>query len=214
MLFHNKKDWNGAEAAFRKSAELDRNNPGALIKLGEVQAASGHADLALATYKQSIKDHPREAGFYILTGQLYEARQDWKSAQNAYEKALELKPTDPIASNNLANVMLQTGGNIDVALSLAQAARRVLPDSSDVADTLGWICTPKGAYESAISLLQEALKLRGKSNVPRTRVFTITWGWHTKRRANRASPTNNWNRCLSWTPTIAMPPRSRSSSHN
>ena len=166
VLFQNKKDWNGAEAAFRKSAELDRNNTGALIKLGEAQAASGHADLALATYKQSIKDHPREAGFYILMGQLYEARQDWKSAQNAYEKALELKPTDPIASNNLANVMLQTGGNIDVALSLAQAARRVLPDSSDVADTLGWIYYQKGAYESAISLLQEALKLRGKSNIP------------------------------------------------
>ena len=166
VLFQNKKDWNGAEAAFRKSAELDRNNTGALIKLGEVQAASGHADLALATYQQSIKDHPREASFYILMGQLYEARQDWKSAQNVYQKALELKPEDPIASNNLANVMLQTGGNVDVALSLAQTARRALPDSSDVADTLGWIYYQKGAYESAVGLLQEALKLREKNNIP------------------------------------------------
>jgi len=166
VLFQNKKDWNGAEAAFRKSAELDRNNTGALIKLGEVQAASGHPDLALATYQQSIKDHPREASFYVLVGQLYEARQDWQSAQGAYQKALELKPDDPIASNNLANVMLQTGGNIDVALSLAQSARRALPDSSDVADTLGWIYYQKGAYESAMGLLQEALKLREKNHIP------------------------------------------------
>jgi tetratricopeptide (TPR) repeat protein len=41
-----------------------------------------------------------------------------------------------------------------------------LPDSSDVADTLGWVYYQKGAYESAIGLLQEALKLRGKSNIP------------------------------------------------
>jgi len=166
VLFQNKKDWAGAEAAFRRSAELDRNNTGALIKLGEVQAASGHADLALATYQQSIKEHPREASLYILMGQLYEARQDWQSAQNTYQEALELKPEDPIASNNLANVMLQTGGNVDVALSLAQTARRALPDSSDVADTLGWIYYQKGAYESAVGLLQEALKLREKNNVP------------------------------------------------
>jgi len=166
LLFQNKKDWNGAEAAFRKSAELDRDNTGALIKLGEVQTASGHPDLALATYQQSIQDHPREASFYVLMGHVYESRQDWKSAESAYQKALELRPGDPVASNNLANVMVQTGGNIDIAFSLAQAARRAMPDSSDVADTLGWIYYQKGAYQSAIGLLQEAIKLREKNNIP------------------------------------------------
>jgi len=166
LLFQNKKDWNGAEGAFRKSAALDRKNTGALIKLGEVQSASGHADLALATYQQSAKDHPDEAAFYILMGQLYEGKQDWSDAQTSYQKALDVRPTDPIASNNLANVMLQTGGNVDVAMSLAQTARRALPESSDVADTLGWIYYQKGAYESAIGLLREALKLRQKNNIP------------------------------------------------
>jgi tetratricopeptide (TPR) repeat protein len=68
------------------------------------------------------------------------------------------------ASNNLAHAMLQTGGNLDVALSLAQTARRGLPDSPSVADTLGWIYYQKGAYQSAIGLLQEALKLQEKNN--------------------------------------------------
>ena len=62
--------------------------------------------------------------------------------------------------------MLQTGGNLDVALSLAQTARRGLPDSPVVADTLGWIHYQKGAYQSAIGLLQEALKLQEKSKAP------------------------------------------------
>jgi cellulose synthase operon protein C len=58
------------------------------------------------------------------------------------------------------------GGNLDVALSLAQTARRGLPDSADVADTLGWIYYQKGAYRSAIGLLKEALDLRVKNKLP------------------------------------------------
>ena len=62
--------------------------------------------------------------------------------------------------------MVQTGGNFDVALSLAQTARKGQPDSPRVADTLAWIYYQKGAYQSAIGLLQEALKLQEKSHVP------------------------------------------------
>ena len=77
-----------------------------------------------------------------------------------------LKPGDPLASNNLANVILQEGGNFDVALSLAQTARRGLPDSPDAADTLGWIYYQKGAYRSAVTLLEEALKLTQRNKLP------------------------------------------------
>ena len=165
-LATNKKDWNSAEAAFRKSADLDKDNSDALMKLGEVLAEQGHTDEAIAIYQQAVKDHPREASFYILMGELYEAKQDWKKAQDAYQSALEIKPNDPLASNNLANVMLQTGGNVDVAFSLAQTARREMPDSAEVADTLGWVYYQKGAYQSAISLLQEAVKLGDKNKAP------------------------------------------------
>ena len=59
VLFRVKKDLSGAEAAFKRSVELDRNNSDAVIKLGQVQAARGEADQAIATYQQAIKDHPR-----------------------------------------------------------------------------------------------------------------------------------------------------------
>ena len=83
-------------------------------------------------------------------------------AQTAYQEALDLAPNDPLASNNLANVMLQLGGNLDVAMALAQTARRGMPDSPDATDTLGWVYYQKGAYQAAIDLFQEALKLSGK----------------------------------------------------
>ena len=107
MLFRDKKDLNGAEAAFNRSVELDKNNSDAVIQLGQVQAAKGEIDQAIATYQQAVKDHPRVPEFYTLLGELYGSKRDWTKAQEAYQKTLALKPGDPVAANNLANVMLQ-----------------------------------------------------------------------------------------------------------
>ena len=161
-----KKDLNGAEEAFRKATELDRSNADAMVKLGQVQATKGSVDEAIATYKKSIQENPNEASFYILLGQLYESKQEWDSAKSYYQKALDLRPDNPLASNNLAYVMLESGGNVDVALSLAQTARRGMPDSPNAADTLGWAFYQKGAYQSAIDLFQEALRLGEKNKAP------------------------------------------------
>jgi tetratricopeptide (TPR) repeat protein len=161
-LFQNKKDFSGAEAAFRKAIEIDKNNSDALLKLGEVQAAQGSVSQALALYQQSIKDHPREIAFYILAGEMYESQSEWNNAKAMYQKALEIQPQNPLASNNLAYVMLQQGGNVDVALAMAQTARRGMPDSSNAADTLGWAYFQKGVYQSAIDMFQESLRLNEK----------------------------------------------------
>jgi Flp pilus assembly protein TadD len=53
--------------------------------------------------------------------------------------------------------MLQQGGNVDVALAMAQTARRQLPDNPNSADTLGWAYYQKGVYASAINLFREAV---------------------------------------------------------
>ena len=71
---------------------------------------------------------------------------------------LEVQPDNPLASNNLAYVMLQQGGNLDVAFSMAQTARRQLPDNPSSADTLGWAFYQKHVYTSAVTLFKEAVQ--------------------------------------------------------
>jgi tetratricopeptide (TPR) repeat protein len=159
-LFDNKKDYRGAEAALRKATDLDKNNTDAILKLGQVLNAEGSGDQALALFQQAVKDHPRDVPLYLLLGEMLEAKHDWSGAKVAYQQLLEVQPENPIASNNLAYVMLQEGGNVDVALAMAQTARRGMPDSPNAADTLGWAYYKKGAYASAIGLLQEAVKGR------------------------------------------------------
>jgi cellulose synthase operon protein C len=161
-LFETKKNFSGAEAAFRRAIELNKNNSDALLKLGQVQVAEGSVDQALATYQQSIKDNPRAIEFYILAGEMYESQDKWDQAKAMYQKALEIQPNNALTSNNLAYLMLEHGGNVDVALAMAQTARRGMPDSSHAADTLGWAYFQKGVYQSAIEMFQESLRLNEK----------------------------------------------------
>jgi tetratricopeptide (TPR) repeat protein len=160
---YQKKDFSGAAAAFRKAIDLDKNNSDALLKLAQAQAAEGSVSQALATYEQSMKDHPRDISFYILAGMLYESQRNWDEAKILYQQALNIQPDNPLASNNLAYLMLQHGGNVDVALAMAQTARRGEPDSPNFADTLGWAYYQKGVYQSAIDMFQESLRLSEKN---------------------------------------------------
>jgi tetratricopeptide (TPR) repeat protein len=158
LLFEQKKDAAGAEVEFKRAVELDKSNVEALVSLGRVQTEQGKTDQALQTYLDAAKNNPRETVFSLLAGGIYESKQEWDRAKQVYQRVLEVQPDNPLASNNLAYVMLQQGGNVDVALAMAQTARRQLPDNASSADTLGWAYYHKGIYSSAINLFKEAVK--------------------------------------------------------
>jgi len=69
---------------------------------------------------------------------------------------LDLNKNFPPAANNLAYNYAQYGGNLDVALGLAQKAREANPNDAGIADTLGWIHFKKGTYVTALGLLKES----------------------------------------------------------
>ena len=177
LLFHSKGDLSGAEAAFEKSVGLDKQNSDALIQLCQVQAAKGETDQAIATGEQSLKDNPRQPNLDVLMGNLYQTKSDWGKAEDSYQKALAINSQSPVASNDLARLMLSRGENLDIALSLAQTAVKGLPDSSGAADTLGWIYYRKGVYPLAVSYLEEGLKLQEKNKLPDNPDIDYHLGW-------------------------------------
>src|ERR1035438_5255197 len=152
------KDLGGAEAEYKRAAELNKNNVMALVNLGMLQSQQGATDTALQTYLAAAQNNPKEFNFYLLAGSLYESKQDWEHARQMYQKVLAVQPDNAVASNNMAYVMLQQGGNVDVAFAMAQTARRKLPDNPSSADTLGWAFYQKHVYTSAVGLFQEAAK--------------------------------------------------------
>ena len=160
-----KQDLEAAESDLKRSADLDKSNADAWLKLAQVQAARGAVSDAIATSQQALVDNPKQIEFYLLIGRLYESKGELDDARQCYQKALDFDPNSPQASNNMASLLTKTGGNLDVALSLAQNARRKMPNSPNVADTLGWVLYQKGAYKSAIDSFRDALEMnaRGKS---------------------------------------------------
>lgn len=74
-----------------------------------------------------------------------------------YEKALSIDANAPIAANNLAWLLTETGGNLDVALQLAQKAKAALPNSAEVADTLGWVSYRKGLFDQSVAMLKDTV---------------------------------------------------------
>jgi tetratricopeptide (TPR) repeat protein len=146
-----------AEQAFEKATELDKNNVTAFVLLASTEVSRGSVDQAIASYQHAIQQNPKDARLYVFLGTLFEGRGDWQQAQDQYQKGLAVQSEYPAAANNLAYLMLEHGGNVNVALSLAQTARRGLPNLPNTADTLGWAYYYQGAYSSAISTLQEAV---------------------------------------------------------
>jgi cellulose synthase operon protein C len=158
LLMDHKNDLAGAQQEFERALALDKNNTEAMLKMGLLENSRGEVDKALETYLDGEKAHPNASAFYLFAGGIYEKRRDWERARQQYQKVLDMDPENALASNNLAYVMLEQGGNIEVAFSLAQTARRELPDNPSAADTLGWAFYQRQIYDSAISLFKEAVR--------------------------------------------------------
>jgi tetratricopeptide (TPR) repeat protein len=148
----------GALASSQKTMQLNPKDSGAVMTYARAQIGMGDTAKAIGTWQQWVKDHPTDAQAFTILGTLQESQGDRSGATASYKKALAIQPDQAVAANNLAYLMTETGGNLDVALSLAQTAHRVLPNSPDTADTLAWIYYQKGNYDSGRDLLEDALK--------------------------------------------------------
>ena len=86
-------------------------------------------------------------------------------AKAKYEKVIALDSRAPVAANNLAWIYAETGGNLDIALQLAQTAKGQLPERPEVNDTLGWLYYKKGLSTLAVPPLKESVKSDPKNPI-------------------------------------------------
>ncbi len=147
-----------AKHSFSRCLELDKQNLTALVMLSQVEIAQGSIDPAISNYKRAIDVAPNMPQLHVALGGIYEKQGNWEAAQLVYQKALALEPDNPLAANNLAYILLEHGGSVNVALTLAQTARRGLPDLANTADTLAWAYFHNGAFSVAAPLLEDAVK--------------------------------------------------------
>jgi tetratricopeptide (TPR) repeat protein len=151
------KDFKGALESSQKAMQLNPGSVDAVEIYTRAEIALKDIDPAIASWQGWVSSHPNDAHAWEMQGSLQEAKGDVSTAMAEYKKALQIDPSNPVASNNLAYLMVENGQNVDVALTLAQTARRAMPDSPQTADTLAWVYYYKENYYAARDLLEGAL---------------------------------------------------------
>jgi len=131
-----------------KSADL-------LFRLAETYRRKGDLNTAIDTFRRSSQAAPSDPTPLLQLGLLMDGTGKREQAKPIYEQILKIQPDHPVALNNLAFIKAEEGTDLDQAMTMAQRARQKLPNSTDVADTLGWIYIKKNLSDEAVRVFSE-----------------------------------------------------------
>lgn len=152
--------WRGQRAdaisTLQGAMKLAPSNPESDVLLADVYAADNKGEQALQLLTAATHKPGTNADLLMRAGMVFERLQRWNEARDAYERSLQLDDSNAIAKNNLASVLADHGGDLNVALTLAQQAKEKLVDSPEVSSTLGWIYYKKQVYGMAIKYLEDS----------------------------------------------------------
>jgi Flp pilus assembly protein TadD len=147
---------------------LERHTNGAqsfeaLVALGDVYRSSEKWTDAAGAYGKAAaliqKPDRRDWGVYYAQGIALERAKDWKRAEAAFVKALELHPEQPLVMNYLGYTWIEQGTNLDKAKTMIEKAVELRPTDGFIIDSLGWAHFRMGDFENAVKYLEQAVLL-------------------------------------------------------
>lgn len=127
------------------------------LRIGAIQQALSENDAALNSFEQASKANPGNVNALVNRAQLLEAMGRKDKARDVYNQALGVDPDNVLALNNLAYSSADADQNLDQAMSFAERAKKRMPNSASVSDTLGYVYYRKNLTEQAIHELQTAV---------------------------------------------------------
>ncbi|MER8366228.1 tetratricopeptide repeat protein [Mesorhizobium sp. M1378] len=158
------KDGEGAIALYRR---IPASSP--LKELSDLQLGLNLADLdrndeAIAHLKAIVDAHPDDMRAYLALGGVYSSKEDFRSAANLYDKAVEVLKT-PTAAN--WNIFYQRGIAYERLKEWPKAepnfrkALELYPDQPQVLNYLGYSWVDKNMnLKEGLAMIQKAVDLR------------------------------------------------------
>jgi len=151
-----------AEQSLKRALQLDPQNFSTYELLGNLYFREKATDKAIAEFQEAVRVNPKSVGTWTALGMLHYHLSQFKPAEKDYESALAIDPSAGVAANNLPWLYCEHGGDMDKALELARRAKQALPNVPQVSATLAWIYYKRRLYNSAVPLLQEAVREQPK----------------------------------------------------
>ncbi len=134
------------------------------LRLGLLQRQLEQYDAALASFEQAANADPHNADAFLNQAVLLDALGKRKEAAEAYNKVLGINPENWLALNNLAFIDADTGTNLDQAMTFAERAKKEVPNSPDVSDTLGYVYYQKNLNAEALRIFRQVVQDNPKSS--------------------------------------------------
>ncbi|MDX1754894.1 MAG: tetratricopeptide repeat protein [Marinobacter sp.] len=151
------------QGAYKQAAELleiaasKTREPGITLAYVRVLQLSDQPTQAIRVLETAVEQAPRQPQLQLTLALLYQGNNQIEKARSAYEVVVETAPNNALALNNLAWIYFEQGD--DRAVSLAQRAYDIQPESAAIVDTYGWILFKSGQHEASLALLEKAHKL-------------------------------------------------------
>ncbi len=147
------KKYADATASYKR-AVAQSPNPNLVIKTFTSIYLGGDAKDANAFLSDWIKAHPKDIPVRLFDADLALRAKEYPRATQSYRAVLEQTPNDVGVLNNLAWALWQQRD--PQALSYAQKASAIAPNSPQVGDTLGWMLVEQGQTKRGLEFLEKA----------------------------------------------------------
>ncbi len=124
------------------------------IRIGALEQKDGKLPEALQSFERARQLAPARNGLDQIIGSIQDRLGKKSEAIASYRKALAKSPGDSTVLNNLAFLLVDTGGDTKEALQLVNSAMRQTPNAPQFRDTLAWIQIKRHNTAEALPILQ------------------------------------------------------------
>ncbi|MDD5449442.1 MAG: tetratricopeptide repeat protein [Candidatus Omnitrophica bacterium] len=164
LTFRQNKTWADPIIFYERTLRYAPDSAAVYSNLGEIYAAMGKREKAMALYKKAIKLAPSDSNPYNNLAILYSETDKEEDAVSMYKKSIELNPYQANAYNNLANTYYGMGKK-EEAISMYKKAIEIIPGySADAYNNLGLAYYNMDKKEDAAAMYKKAIELDPDNN--------------------------------------------------
>ena len=145
---------------YQRLSQLEPTNANHLLGIANTLGLLQRPDEAQKFYNMAQKATPDDPRPWLLAATLLNQAGRLKESRFAYEQALARDKGNPYTLNNLAYLLARTNQDLESALSYAEQARRSMPNSPEIHDTLAYVYSALGMKRNLVATLREMLEIQ------------------------------------------------------
>jgi tetratricopeptide (TPR) repeat protein len=133
-------------------------DPNLMHKVVSVHELAGQWAEGEQAAREIAQKHPRDYMAWVQLSECLLNLKKFDQALEAAKKAVDLESRQASAWNNMAWILVETKGDLDLARNYVGRALALAPNSPAILDTAAWIEYLRGDYQRAIDMLEPVLR--------------------------------------------------------